>query len=480
MTTIETRSTTKRKAEDELFQSKLKELKTESTHKYNATCLTYNGFVSIWNQRHNYYCLKNAERNRSIYTVKKLKSILKELGEKVSGKKLDLIVRIETKFEKDTRFAKVDANKSINTFKNELLKYQEFIDDNRLKMTDNTLIKHCEELTKFYRDVTQYQYSMNKCLLLEELVAQQVSDSSDNSSTDSDNVMPPLESYNAEHEVRTGSAASVNMTWRHPSLTYDAVEPESTSPPPVLEELSLEQLRSLVRVPPPPARWVEAVTRSRVRGAPAPPHWESELQRRRHDVWNEIMREESEDERRLRQQLATELINEYLGEEIALTETPGSVNMLNALPIRQVPSLLQQLARAASDALVFDAQDQSDIPSNLYGPQFNPSIVARLNDAHSSVVNTRNLLQTNLQRIQDFAVENNIINPNERIRRQDLENENGVMPSHLRLRRWLDDELANAPPELRDLEFLMDQYYENLDTLNEFLNERDIIVLNAT
>tara|TARA_Y100000748_G_scaffold300613_1_gene299349 strand:+ start:105 stop:1328 length:1224 start_codon:yes stop_codon:yes gene_type:complete len=407
--------------------------------------------------------LKNAERNRSIYTVKKLKSILKELGEKVSGKKLDLIVRIETKFEKDTRFAKVDANKSINTFKNELLKYQEFIDDNRLKMTDNTLIKYCEELTKFYRDVTQYQYSMNKCLLLEELVAQQVSDSSDNSSTDSDNVMPPLESYNTEHEVRTGSAASVNMTWRHPSLTYDTVEPESTSPP--------------------PARWVEAVTRSRVRGAPAPPlaeHRESELQRRRHDVWNEIMREESEDERRLRQQLATELINEYLGEEIALTETPGSVNMLNALPIRQVPSLLQQLARAASDALVFDAQDQSDIPSNLYGPQFNPSIVARLNDAHSSVVNTRNLLQTNLQRIQDFAVENNIINPNERIRRQDLENENGVMPSHLRLRRWLDDELANAPPELRDLEFLMDQYYENLDTLNEFLNERDIIVLNAT
>ena len=76
-------------------------MKTESTHKYNATCLTYNGFVSILNQRHNYYCLKNAERNRSIYTVKKLKSILKELGEKVSGKKLDLIVRIETKFEKD-------------------------------------------------------------------------------------------------------------------------------------------------------------------------------------------------------------------------------------------------------------------------------------------------------------------------------------------------------------------------------------------
>lgn len=449
MTNIETRSTTKRKAEDELFQSKLKELKTESTHKYNATCLTYNGFVSIWNQRHNYYCLKNAERNRSIYTVKKLKSILRELGEKVSGKKLDLIVRIENKFEKDTKFAKVDANKSINTFKNELLKYQEFIDDNRLKMTDDTLIKHCEELTKFYRDVTQYQYSMNKCLLLEELVAQQVSDSSDNSSTDSDNVMPPLESYNAEREVRAGNGAT-SMTWRHPAETS------------------------------PPARWVEAVTRSRVRGAPAPPHLESELQRRRHDVWNDIMREESEDERRLRQQLATDLINEYLGEEFALTQTPGSVNMLNALPIRQVPSLLQQLARAASDALVFDAQDQPDIPSNLYGPQFTPSIVARLNDAHSSVVNTRNLLQTNLQRIQDFAVENNIINPNERIRRQDLENENGVMPSHLRLRRWLDDELANAPPELRDLEFLMDQYYENLDTLNEFLNERDIIVLNAT
>ena len=191
------------------------------------------------------------------------------------------------------------------------------------------------------------------------------------------------------------------------------------------------------------------------------------------------MREESEDDRRLRQQLATDLINEYLGTEIALTETPGSVNMLNALPIRQVPSLLQQLARAASDALN-PSQDQPDRPSNLYGPQFTPSIVARLNDAHSSVVNTRNLLQTNLQRIQDFAVENNIINPNERIRRQDLENENGVMPSHLRLRRWLDDELANAPPELRDLEFLMDQYYENLDTLNEFLNERDTIVLNAT
>ncbi len=461
MTTIETRSITKRKAEDELFQSKLKELKTESTHKYNETCLTYNGFVSIWNQRHNYYCLKNAERNRSIYTVKKLKNILRELGEKVSGKKLDLIVRIENKFEKDTKFAKVDANKSINTFKNELLKYQEFIDDNRLKMTDDTLIKHCEELTKFYRDVTQYQYSMNKCLLLEELVAQQVSDSSDNSSTDSDNVMPPLESYNAEREVRAGNGAtSVNMTWRHPSITYDAVEREST-------------------LPSPPARWVEAVTRSRVRGAPAPPHLESELQRRRHDVWNDIMREESEDERRLRQQLATDLINEYLGEEFALTETPGSVNMLNALPIRQVPSLLQQLARAASDALN-PSQDQPDRPSNLYGPQFTPSIVARLNDAHSSVVNTRNLLQTNLQRIQDFAVENNIINPNERIRRQDLENENGVMPSHLRLRRWLDDELANAPPELRDLEFLMDQYYENLDTLNEFLNERDTIVLNAT
>ena len=441
MTTIETRSTTKRKAEDELFQSKLKELKTESTHKYNATCLTYNGFVSIWNQRHNYYCLKNAERNRSIYTVKKLKSILRELGEKVSGKKLDLIVRIENKFEKDTKFAKVDTNKSINTFKNELLKYQEFIDDNRLKMTDNTLIKHCEELTKFYRDVTQYQYSMNKCLLLEELVAQQVSDSSDNSSTDSDNVMPPLESYNAEREVRAGSATSVTTWFRGGGG-------------------------------PAPARWVEAVVAdARVRGAAAV--------RRRHDVWNEIMREESEDERRLRQQLATDLINEYLGTEIALTETPGSVNMLNALPIRQVPSLLQQLARAASDALN-PSQDQPDIPSNLYGPQFTPSIVARLNDAHSSVVNTRNLLQTNLQRIQDFAVENNIINPNERIRRQDLENENGVMPSHLRLRRWLDDELANAPPELRDLEFLMDQYYENLDTLNEFLNERDTIVLNAT
>ncbi len=449
MTTIETRSITKRKAEDELFQSKLKELKTESTHKYNETCLTYNGFVSIWNQRHNYYCLKNAERNRSIYTVKKLKNILRELGEKVSGKKLDLIVRIENKFEKDTKFAKVDANKSINTFKNELLKYQEFIDDNRLKMTDDTLIKHCEELTKFYRDVTQYQYSMNKCLLLEELVAQQVSDSSDNSSTDSDNVMPPLESYNAEREVRAGNGATSVTTWFRDGLG------------------------------PPPARWVEAVTRSRVRGAPAPPHLESELQRRRHDVWNDIMREESEDERRLRQQLATDLINEYLGEEFALTETPGSVNMLNALPIRQVPSLLQQLARAASDALN-PSQDQPDIPSNLYGPQFTPSIVARLNDAHSSVVNTRNLLQTNLQRIQDFAVENNIINPNERIRRQDLENENGVMPSHLRLRRWLDDELANAPPELRVLEFLMDQYYENLDTLNEFLNERDTIVLNAT
>ncbi len=449
MTTIETRSITKRKAEDELFQSKLKELKTESTHKYNETCLTYNGFVSIWNQRHNYYCLKNAERNRSIYTVKKLKNILRELGEKVSGKKLDLIVRIENKFEKDTKFAKVDANKSINTFKNELLKYQEFIDDNRLKMTDDTLIKHCEELTKFYRDVTQYQYSMNKCLLLEELVAQQVSDSSDNSSTDSDNVMPPLESYNAEREVRAGNGATSVTTWFRDGLG------------------------------PPPARWVEAVTRSRVRGAPAPPHLESELQRRRHDVWNDIMREESEDERRLRQQLATDLINEYLGEEFALIETPGSVNMLNALPIRQVPSLLQQLARAASDALN-PSQDQPDIPSNLYGPQFTPSIVARLRYAHSSVVNTRNLLQTNLQRIQDFAVENNIINPNERIRRQDLENENGVMPSHLRLRRWLDDELANAPPELRVLEFLMDQYYENLDTLNEFLNERDTIVLNAT
>ena len=449
MRTIETRSTTKRKAEDELFQSKLKELKTESTHKYNATCLTYNGFVSIWNQRHNYYCLKNAERNRSIYTVKKLKSILRELGEKVSGKKLDLIVRIETKFEKDTRFAKVDANKSINTFKNELLKYQEFIDDNRLKMTDNTLIKHCEELTKFYRDVTQYQYSMNKCLLLEELVAQQVSDSSDNSSTDSDNVMPPLESYNAEREVRAGNGATSVTTWFRGGAAHT----------------------------PPPARWVEAIDQE-IEGE-GRSRRERELQRRRHDAWNEIMREESEDDRRLRQQLATDLINEYLGTEIALTETPGSVNMLNALPIRQVPSLLQQLARAASDALN-PSQDQPDRPSNLYGPQFTPSIVARLNDAHSSVVNTRNLLQTNLQRIQDFAVENNIINPNERIRRQDLENENGVMPSHLRLRRWLDDELANAPPELRDLEFLMDQYYENLDTLNEFLNERDTIVLNAT
>lgn len=449
MRTIETRSTTKRKAEDELFQSKLKELKTESTHKYNATCLTYNGFVSIWNQRHNYYCLKNAERNRSIYTVKKLKSILRELGEKVSGKKLDLIVRIETKFEKDTRFAKVDANKSINTFKNELLKYQEFIDDNRLKMTDNTLIKHCEELTKFYRDVTQYQYSMNKCLLLEELVAQQVSDSSDNNSTDSDNVMPPLESYNAEREVRTGNGATSVTTWFRGGAAHT----------------------------PPPPRWVEAIDQE-IEGE-VRSRRERELQRRRHDAWNEIMREESEDDRRLRQQLATDLINEYLGTEIALTETPGSVNMLNALPIRQVPSLLQQLARAASDALN-PSQDQPDRPSNLYGPQFTPSIVARLNDAHSSVVNTRNLLQTNLQRIQDFAVENNIINPNERIRRQDLENENGVMPSHLRLRRWLDDELANAPPELRDLEFLMDQYYENLDTLNEFLNERDTIVLNAT
>ena len=459
MTTIETRSTTKRKAEDELFQSKLKELKTESTHKYNATCLTYNGFVSIWNQRHNYYCLKNAERNRSIYTVKKLKSILRELGEKVSGKKLDLIVRIENKFEKDTKFAKVDANKSINTFKNELLKYQEFIDDNRLKMTDDTLIKHCEELTKFYRDVTQYQYSMNKCLLLEELVAQQVSDSSDNSSTDSDNVMPPLESYNAEREVRAGNGAT--RAEAHVAGAWDE-----------LYERRRAEALAWIEI-----GWGEA--RSRVRGAPAPPHWESELQRRRHDVWNEIMREESEDERRLRQQLATDLIHEYLGTEIALTETPGSVNMLNALPIRQVPSLLQQLARAASDALN-PSQDQPDRPSNLYGPQFTPSIVARLNDAHSSVVNTRNLLQTNLQRIQDFAVENNIINPNERIRRQDLENENGVMPSHLRLRRWLDDELANAPPELRDLEFLMDQYYENLDTLNEFLNERDTIVLNAT
>ncbi len=450
MTTIETRSITKRKAEDELFQSKLKELKTESTHKYNETCLTYNGFVSIWNQRHNYYCLKNAERNRSIYTVKKLKNILRELGEKVSGKKLDLIVRIENKFEKDTKFAKVDANKSINTFKNELLKYQEFIDDNRLKMTDETLIKHCEELTKFYRDVTQYQYSMNKCLLLEELVAQQVSDSSDNSSTDSDNVMPPLESYNAEREVRAGNGATSVTTWFRGGAAHT----------------------------PPPPRWVEAIDQE-IEGE-VRSRRERELQRRRHDAWNEIIREESEDDRRLRQQLATDLINEYLGEEIALTETPGSVNMLNALPIRQVPSLLQQLARAASDALIFDAQDQPDIPSNLYGPQFTPSIVARLNDAHSSVVNTRNLLQTNLQRIQDFAVENNIINPNERIRRQDLENENGVMPSHLRLRRWLDDELANAPPELRDLEFLMDQYYENLDTLNEFLNERDIIVLNAT
>jgi len=449
MTTIETRSITKRKAEDELFQSKLKELKTESTHKYNETCLTYNGFVSIWNQRHNYYCLKNAERNRSIYTVKKLKNILRELGEKVSGKKLDLIVRIENKFEKDTKFAKVDANKSINTFKNELLKYQEFIDDNRLKMTDETLIKHCEELTKFYRDVTQYQYSMNKCLLLEELVAQQVSDSSDNSSTDSDNVMPPLESYNAEREVRAGNGATSVTTWFRGGAAHT----------------------------PPPPRWVEAIDQE-IEGE-VRSRRERELQRRRHDAWNEIIREESEDDRRLRQQLATDLINEYLGEEIALTETPGSVNMLNALPIRQVPSLLQQLARAASDALIF-SQDQPDIPSNLYGPQFTPSIVARLNDAHSSVVNTRNLLQTNLQRIQDFAVENNIINPNERIRRQDLENENGVMPSHLRLRRWLDDELANAPPELRDLEFLMDQYYENLDTLNEFLNERDTIVLNAT
>ena len=449
MTTIETRSITKRKAEDELFQSKLKELKTESTHKYNETCLTYNGFVSIWNQRHNYYCLKNAERNRSIYTVKKLKNILRELGEKVSGKKLDLIVRIENKFEKDTKFAKVDANKSINTFKNELLKYQEFIDDNRLKMTDETLIKHCEELTKFYRDVTQYQYSMNKCLLLEELVAQQVSDSSDNSSTDSDNVMPPLESYNAEREVRAGNGATSVTTWFRGGAAHT----------------------------PPPPRWVEAIDQE-IEGE-VRSRRERELQRRRHDAWNEIIREESEDDRRLRQQLATDLINEYLGEEIALTETPGSVNMLNALPIRQVPSLLQQLARAASDALN-PSQDQPDIPSNLYGPQFTPSIVARLNDAHSSVVNTRNLLQTNLQRIQDFAVENNIINPNERIRRQDLENENGVMPSHLRLRRWLDDELANAPPELRDLEFLMDQYYENLDTLNEFLNERDTIVLNAT
>ncbi len=460
MTTIETRSITKRKAEDELFQSKLKELKTESTHKYNETCLTYNGFVSIWNQRHNYYCLKNAERNRSIYTVKKLKSILRELGEKVSGKKLDLIVRIENKFEKDTKFAKVDANKSINTFKNELLKYQEFIDDNRLKMTDDTLIKHCEELTKFYRDVTQYQYSMNKCLLLEELVAQQVSDSSDNNSTDSDNVMPPLESYNAEHRGR-GNGATFGPVWS----AMDAW-PRRMG----MGELSDADVEAI---------W----TRIRRRGQFAVQHEGGEdareLQRRRHDAWNEIMREESEDERRLRQQLATDLINEYLGEEFALTETPGSVNRLNALPIRQVPSLLQQLARAASDALN-PSQDQPDRPSNLYGPQFTPSIVARLNDAHSSVVNTRNLLQTNLQRIQDFAVENNIINPNERIRRQDLENENGVMPSHLRLRRWLDDELANAPPELRDLEFLMDQYYENLDTLNEFLNERDTIVLNAT
>tara|TARA_B100000902_G_C27296345_1_gene910170 strand:+ start:371 stop:1867 length:1497 start_codon:yes stop_codon:yes gene_type:complete len=483
MTNIITRNSSKRKAEEELFREKLKTVKTESLSNYNSTLLCYNDFVKIWNKREDYYHLKNSIRNRSTFTVKKLKEILRSMGEVLVGKKIDLIKRVENNYENTTKLAKSDANKTINDFKKKLLKFQDFIDDNRVNMTDALLIQECNELTKFYRDVTKYQNIMNKCLLLEEL--EQSNNSQQNnsvrSSSDSEDNMPPLEEQNESVENNDNRI----LVFDH--IIRIALPPNRSNGGENNSDLQQQEVRDYAR------RIAEAQIRverqrlnirnviNRIQ------HFAVENNIITNDETITLERLESRSHVGLSNWLIDEenipsdlrqlhfLMEEFNDERSYLTIL---TNERNNLVLESSRNVINQTEFRTANELVQQQMYPNELPEFVIPDSINDeNVLQRIEQANIRVINTFNLLTQLRIRIYEYAVSNNILQPDGELNRYDLMPPGlAGMPNNRAMQIWLNQSRRGEFDDEGRLEFMLDQYYENEDTLEDFINERNQIM----
>ena len=153
----------KRKYETE-FNNEFKKLKSNTETNYHKINDCFSNFVSIWNYSVQYIIMKGS-MSRSQYTVKKIKVYLRELGLKLSGHKSELIIRLESKMKEKTELAKYDTIQNLKNFKNDLINFQDFIDDNREMMKEIDLITQCKKMITFYKKSINYEKALNKCIV---------------------------------------------------------------------------------------------------------------------------------------------------------------------------------------------------------------------------------------------------------------------------------------------------------------------------